>query len=165
MLKGSFDKRVRLDLPVPLPAPTPSPQPPHPLPLFPHSPPITHLNPTPNASPRDANRNSHPFVKATPGKSLPLSFCPKLRSFYLCFVFSAYGGGTVHKKTKPNFRTAGAVSRKTKLIFHCTQRRPNRMSTVSKKDQANAQQETKTNRRSKKLTSSKKIYPSECVTP
>ena len=46
LLKGSFEKRVRMDLPVPLPVP-------HPLPLFPKPPPTTPLKPTPNPSPRD----------------------------------------------------------------------------------------------------------------
>ena len=67
LLKGSFDKRVRIDLPVPLPVPTPPPHPPHPpFPSF-----STHPNPSPNPSPRDTNRNSHPFAKTTPSKTTP----------------------------------------------------------------------------------------------
>ena len=76
-LKGSFDKRMRIDLPVPLPVPNPPPPPSHSLPLFlcfqEKTPPTTTpLNATSNPSPRDSNRNSHPFVKTTPGKNYPL---------------------------------------------------------------------------------------------
>ena len=69
LLKGSFDKRMHIDLLVPLPFPI---QPPPPLPLshifpqenHPHCP----LNPAPNP-PRDTNRNSHPFAEITSGKN------------------------------------------------------------------------------------------------
>ena len=49
MLRGSFDKRLRIELPVPLPVTAP---------------------PTPSL--RDTNKNSHASAKITPGKSYPL---------------------------------------------------------------------------------------------
>ena len=39
-------------------------------------------------------------------------FYLQLRSFYLRFVFFAYGGGTVSKKDQTQFPTGGAVSKK-----------------------------------------------------
>ena len=35
-------------------------------------PPTTPLNPTPNPSPKDTTKNSHPFAKTTPGKKYPV---------------------------------------------------------------------------------------------
>ena len=52
MLKGSFDKCVRIDLPVPLPVPVPPPT--HPIP--------SHLNPTPNSSPGTPIRTHTPLL-------------------------------------------------------------------------------------------------------
>ena len=73
LLKGSFDKGMHIDLPVPLPHPTPPTLPT----LFRLAhfqrklPPTTHLNPTPNPSPKDTNRNSYPFTKTTLVKTTP----------------------------------------------------------------------------------------------
>ena len=66
-----LDKRVRIDLPVPCVSPF-HPQASHSLPLFPQK--TSPLNPTPNPSPTETNRNSHPFakLKTTPGESYPL---------------------------------------------------------------------------------------------
>ena len=79
-------------------------------------------------------------------------FYLQLRSFYLRFVFFTYGGGTVSKKNQTQFPDrgnrkqkrpnlisgqGGTVSKKDQTDFHRKQRRPNRISTVSKKDQAN----------------------------
>ena len=61
LLKGSFDKRVRIDLPVPLSVPTRPRTLPTPFPfslIFHRKPsPTTNLNPTPNPSSRDTKRN------------------------------------------------------------------------------------------------------------
>ena len=79
LLKGSFYKRVRIELAVPLPVPTPRPtlHPPHTLPLFRHfpqetTPPPTPLNSIPSPSSRDSNMCSHPFAKTTSNKNWPL---------------------------------------------------------------------------------------------
>ena len=50
--------------------------PPHPLPSPPHLPPPTWLRPQ-TPSPRNTNRNSHPFAKTTPGKNYPVASARK----------------------------------------------------------------------------------------
>ena len=78
LLKGSFNKACALTCrflclsPPPPPTPPPSPLPHFPLFSTGKPPPTTALNPTPNPSPRDTNRNSHPFAKTTAGKNYPL---------------------------------------------------------------------------------------------
>ena len=105
MLKGSFDRRVRIDLHAPLPVPTPLPHPPHPLPhhlpLFPHlphknHPPTTLLNPTPNPSPRDTNRNWHPLCENSPGKNYPLVSARRYWSGFGPFRACGRGQGGAH---------------------------------------------------------------------
>ena len=76
LLKGSLDKACALTCRLlcrSLPHTPPSP-PPSPFSLLSTGkpPPTTHLNPTTDPSPKDTNRNSHPFAKTIPGKSYPL---------------------------------------------------------------------------------------------
>ena len=83
LLKGSFNKACALTchfLCRSLPHPPASPS----LSRFPlfstgKPRPTTHLNPTPNRSPRDNSKNSHPFAKTTPGKNYPLVSAWSLR--------------------------------------------------------------------------------------
>ena len=91
LLKGSFGKACALtcrllcrSLPHPPTLPTP-----FPFSLIFHNnhPPL--LTP-PNPSPRDTNRNSHPFAKTTPGKNYPL-VCAR-------FLGASEGNSTVGAK-------------------------------------------------------------------
>ena len=62
----------------------------------------------------------------------------QLRSFYLRFVFFTYGGGTVGREVQIHFLEGGSCKRKDQTQFpdreNRKQKRPNRFSTVSKKD-------------------------------
>ena len=67
ILKGSFDKRVRIDLPVPFPVPTPPSPPPFPFfPIFHRKTNPFRLNPIPNPSPET------PMGTCTVGGRVPL---------------------------------------------------------------------------------------------
>ena len=86
MLKGIFDKRVRIDLPVPLQVPTPPPPSPRPYPFPSHFPQENHPahhppEPDPKPLPSDTNKNSQPFAKTT-RQNYPLAFCPEGLSNY-----------------------------------------------------------------------------------
>ena len=77
LLKGSLDKRVRIDFAGSFACPHPTPHTPHPLPLFPHfhrktQHPHHPPEPDPKPLPQDTNRNSYPFAKTTQGKNYPL---------------------------------------------------------------------------------------------
>ena len=82
LLKGSFDKACALTCRFLCRSLSHSPTSPTPFPfsLISTGKPTTHLNPTPNPSPRDTSRNSHPFAKTTPGKNYPLVSARKIGS-------------------------------------------------------------------------------------
>ena len=67
LLKGSFDKRVRIDLPVPWPVPTPPLRPRSPSP-FPHLPQANH--PSPKFDPKPLPQGT-PIGTCTPLRKLP----------------------------------------------------------------------------------------------
>ena len=81
LLKGSSDKRMRIDLPVPLPVSSRPPTAPTPFPFPSFS--TGKPPPTISPSPRDMNRSSYPFVKTT-----LIGMCPStVRPVFPVLVF------------------------------------------------------------------------------
>ena len=110
---------MRIDLPVPLSVPTP---PPTLLNTFPFAlifhgktnAPTTHLNPTPNPSPKD--RNSHPFATTTPGTNYPLVSARILSGIFLDDSSERFFA-TESRRTKPATQVGNRPSTVSRVLF------------------------------------------------